>query len=267
MFFGIVALLLILFILSTVGRTGQQGLQALRNWSYAHRGLHGNGVPENSMEAFNRAKNAGYGIELDVHLLSDGNLAVIHDSALKRTTGASGCVEDLTIDELHNYGLENTDETIPAFHQVLDLISGQVPLIVELKSQRNNYSSLCAAACKMLDDYDGMYCIESFDPRCIYWLRKNRPSIIRGQLTENYFSSRNSKFPWYLKFTLTNQMLNFLTLPDFVAYRFKDRKSFSNVVCRKLWGIQGVSWTLKNLHEYEQACSEGWLPIFEGFEP
>lgn len=266
-FLIIVILLVMLYVLSTIGRTGHQGLLRLRNWSYAHRGLHGNGIPENSMEAFRRAKDAGYGVELDVHLLADGNLAVIHDSRLKRTTGADGCIEDLTTEDLKNYHLENTDETIPEFRQVLDLFAGRAPLIVELKCERNNYSQLCEAACKMLDDYDGVFCMESFDPRCVYWLRKNRPDIVRGQLTENYFASPKSKLPWYLKFALKNQILNFLTLPDFVAYRFKDRKTVSNMLCRKLWGVQGVSWTLKDRVEYDMACSEGWLPIFEGFEP
>ena len=256
-----------LYVLSTIGRTGHQGLLGLRDWSYAHRGLRGNGIPENSMEAFRRAKDAGYGVELDVHLLADGNLAVIHDSRLKRTTGADGRIEDLTTEDLKNYHLENTDETIPEFRQVLDLFAGRAPLIVELKCERNNYSQLCEAACKMLDDYDGVFCMESFDPRCVYWLRKNRPDIVRGQLTENYFASPKSKLPWYLKFALKNQILNFLTLPDFVAYRFKDRKTVSNVLCRKIWGVQGVSWTLKDRAEYDTACSEGWLPIFEGFEP
>lgn len=259
--------LLLLYVLSTVGRTGHRGLQKLQGWAYAHRGLHGEGVPENSMEAFRRAKNAGYGVELDVHLLADGNLAVIHDARLNRTTGQNGIVEDLVTLQLDHYHLEGTTETIPQFGEVLELFKGEVPLIVELKCERNNYAALCAAACKMLDGYDGPFCMESFDPRCIRWLRRNRPDIIRGQLTENYFASPSSKLPWYLKFVLKNQMLNFLTLPDFVAYKFKDRKTFSNLLCRKLWGVQGVAWTLKDPQEYDTALSEDWLPIFEGFKP
>ena len=263
----IVIVLLTLYVFSTIGRTGHKGLQGLRGWSYAHRGLHGRGVPENSMEAFRRAKEAGYGVELDVHLLADGNLAVIHDARLKRTTGAEGLIEDLTTQQLKNYRLEDTEETIPEFREVLELFAGQAPLIVELKCERNNYAALCETACRILDSYDGIYCMESFDPRCVYWLRKNRPDIIRGQLTENYFAANNSKLPWYLKFVLRNQMLNFLTLPDFVAYKYKDRKTISNTLCRRLWGIQGVSWTLKSQKEYDTARTEGWIPIFEDFCP
>lgn len=264
--FAVLLVLALLYICSTVGRKGHEGLEKLQGWSYAHRGLHGQGVPENSMEAFRRAKEAGYGIELDVHLLKDGNLAVIHDSLLKRTTGADGRIEDLTTEQLKDYRLEGTAETIPLFQDVLDLYDGVAPLIVELKEYRN-CAQLCEAACKMLDSYHGDYCMESFDPRCVRWLRINRPDIVRGQLTENYFRSNNKLLPWYLKFILQHQMLNFLTLPDFVAYKYVDRKTISNTICRKLWGIQGVTWTVKSQADYDTAVKEGWIPIFEGFEP
>ncbi len=264
----IVLIIATLYVLSTMGRTGHPQLPELRRWAYAHRGLYGNGVPENSLTAFRLAKETGYGIELDVHLLRDGNLAVMHDSKLMRTTGCDGRLEDLTIYQLENYRLEQTQEHIPLFSQVLDLIRGEVPLIVELKAAQGvRIHELCSNVCKLLDKYDGLYCLESFDPRCIRWLRKNRPEILRGQLTENYFASKSSPLPWFLKFVLKHQMLNFLTLPDFIAYRYGDRQTISNVVCRRLWKLQGVSWTIKNREEYDTAVAENWIPIFEGFLP
>ena len=264
---AIFAALLLLFVLATRGRTGHPGLEALRGWNYAHRGLHGNGVPENSMAAFRAALDRGYGIELDIHLIRDGGLAVIHDSRLVRTTGRDGCVEDLTTEELANYKLEGTGETIPTFRQVLDLFGGRAPLIVELKPERGNHAALAEAACRMLESYTGPYCIESFDPRCIYWLKKHRPDIIRGQLTEDFFHSK-TKLPWYLAAVLTHNLLNFLTQPDFVAYKFTDRKRTpANLLWKKLWGVQGVTWTLRSPEEYAAAKAEGWLPIFEYFEP
>lgn len=263
----ILSVLCVAYVLSTMCRKGHPGLSELRGWAYAHRGLHGNGVPENSMAAFKLAKEAGYGVELDVHLLSDGSLAVIHDSLLQRTTGASGYVEDLTADQLAAYKLEGTEETIPLFADVLTMFDGSVPLIVELKCTRNNFAPLCAKTCEALADYQGAYCLESFDPRCIRWLRKNRPELIRGQLTENYLLSKSSKLPWYLKFALTNQILNFLLLPDFVAYRFRDCRTLSNWFARSLWGTQGVTWTLRSQSEYDEAVKDGWIPIFENFRP
>ena len=262
-----IIVLIILYLLSIRCRSGHPGLKDLQGWSYAHRGLHGDGVPENSMAAFRAALDGGYGIELDIHLLKDGNLAVIHDSLLNRTTGQPGRVEDLTTEELKNFRLEGTEETIPEFMDVLTLFNGKAPLIVELKPVDGNHDALAEAACKMLEGYKGVYCMESFDPRCVAWLKKNRPEIIRGQRTENFFKSR-SDLPDYLKFLLKHDMTNFLTVPDFVAYKFADRKdTISNDLCRKLWKAQGVSWTLKTKEDYDTAVKEGWLPIFEGFRP
>lgn len=259
--------LVLLWILALRCRRNRPGLADLRNWSYAHRGLHGPGVPENSMAAFRAALDGGFGVELDVHLLKDGNLAVMHDSLLNRITGQAGRMEDLTIGELKDYSLEGTAETIPEFGEVLDLFGGKAPLIIELKSADGNHAALTEAACKLLEGYPGPFCMESFDPKCVAWLRKNRPDIIRGQLAENFFRSRND-LPDHLKFLATNLLFNFLTVPDFIAYKFADRNTTpSTVLCRKLWRAQGVSWTLRTREEYDTAVSEGWLPIFEGFLP
>ena len=263
----VIAVLAVLYMLSVRGRTGHTDLHKLHGWKYAHRGLHSDGIPENSMAAFRAALEHGYGIELDVHLLADGNLAIIHDSLLKRTTGVDGRIEELTTGQLEDIRLEGTDEKIPLFSQVLALYDGKAPLIVELKPQGKNYGALCRKAVDMLDTYKGVYCLESFDPRCLLWLKKHRPDLIRGQLTENYFLSKTSPLPWVLKFLLTHQMGNFLTKPDFVAYRCSDRYTFSNTVARKLWKLHGVTWTLKDRQDYDNAVKEGWIPIFEGFKP
>ncbi|MBQ5799377.1 MAG: hypothetical protein IIW18_01550, partial [Oscillospiraceae bacterium] len=108
----------------------------LEGWRYAHRGLHdaAQGIPENSMTAFRRAVEHGFGAELDVHLLADGSLAVFHDSDLQRMTGREGKIEDLTAADLADYRLNGTEETIPAFAEVLALFeAAKLPLIVELK--------------------------------------------------------------------------------------------------------------------------------------
>lgn len=260
----LILLLSLLYLLCLHGRTGHKGMQQLRAWRYAHRGLHDETHPENSMAAFAAALAGGYGIELDVHLLADGNLAVIHDSSLLRTAGAEVKIEDLTTEDLTRYRLQGTEETIPTFRQVLDLFAGKAPLIVELKTANNNHAALCQAACNMLDDYSGPFCVESFDPRCVLWLKKHRPDIIRGQLAEN-FCAVKSPVPWILRFILTHQLANFLLQPDFVAYKFADRKNLGNFLVRKLWGVQGVSWTIRSREDLEAAEREGYLGIFEAF--
>ena len=262
----IIAVLIALYVLFLRGRSNHPGMAALRGWAYAHRGLHGNGLPENSMGAFRAALEGGYGIELDLHLLKDGNLAVIHDSLLKRTTGAEGRIEDLTTEDLKDYRLEGTEETIPTFREVLDLYAGKAPLIVELKPVGDNHARLTETACTMLESYDGPYCIESFDPRCVRWLRKNRPQVIRGQLSENFLKT-DSEMSWLLRFVLTHNLMNFLTYPDFIAYRFDHRGTMSNDYCRKVWKVQGVSWTIRSKEDFDAAVKEGWIPIFENFIP
>ena len=264
-----IELLLVLtavYLFALAGRTGHRGLKDLQGWSYAHRGLHGKGIPENSMAAFRAALDHGFGIEFDLHLLKDGNIAVIHDSLLKRTTGAEGRIEDLTTEDLKNYRLEGTEETIPTFRELLDLYAGKAPLIVELKPVNGNHAKLAETVCNMLQDYPGVYCIESFDPRCVAWLKKNRPQIIRGQLSENFFRS-DPKMSLPLKLMLSTLVDNLVTRPDFVAYKFADRKNLSVFLCRKLFRLQGVSWTLRSKEEYDIAVMEGWLPIFENFIP
>ena len=262
----ILVILVAFYLLSLRCRKGHKGLAALQGWNYAHRGLHNETRPENSMAAFRAALENGFGIELDIHLLKDGNLAVIHDSSLKRTAGADVNIEDLSTEDLCRYHLEGTDQTIPAFRDVLDLYAGKAPLIVELKVERNNYAQLAEAACNMLDTYDGPFCIESFDPRCVYWLKKHRPDIIRGQLSRNFMTGE-AYVPWIFRFLMTHQLINFLILPDFVAYMYEDRKNLGNFLARKLWGVQGVSWTIRTKENLRTATEEGYLPIFEGFMP
>ena len=254
--------------LAVQGRRGHPGMETLRGWAYAHRGLHGGGVPENSMAAFRAALEAGYGVELDIHLTADGDLAVIHDSTLARTAGADRRVADLTMAQLREYTLEGTRQTIPAFRDVLNLFAGRAPLIVELKADGDNCRQLVEAAVAAMAGYRGPWCMESFDPRCVYLLKKNHPEVIRGQLAENFLAAGNSRMHPVLQFALTHNLFNFLTRPDFVAYRFDQRDATPTTrIWEKLWKLQGVAWTLRSREAYDAAAARGWMPIFEGFRP
>ena len=145
------------------------------------------------------------------------------------------------------------------------MFDGTVPLIVELKAAKN-HGALVDAAVKALRGYRGAYCVESFDPRCLWHLRRWHPDIIRGQLSQNFMKS-DEKLSGVTKFVLTHLLTNFLTRPDFVAYRFTDRKELSVTLARKLWGVQGVVWTLTDNEQHAKALKEGYLPIFENYEP
>ena len=131
---GIVVLIFLLYLLC-LRCDRRRDWKKLRGWRYAHRGFHDKPrIPENSLPAFKRAVQCGFGAELDVHLMKDGHLAVIHDASLKRTAGADVLVEDLTAEELRQYTLEGTEYHIPLLEEVLPIFAGKAPLIVELKA-------------------------------------------------------------------------------------------------------------------------------------
>lgn len=258
-----------LFTLLLQCRRGHSAWGLLRLFRYAHRGYHDKPrIPENSMAAFRRAIENGYGAELDVHLMKDGRLAVIHDASLRRTAGADVLVEDLTAEELKQYRLEGTNEQIPLLEEVLELFQDRTPLIIELKAERGNHAALAEATCRMLDRYRVHYCIESFDPRCLIWLKKNRPEIVRGQLSEQFL--RHGETAGHGKATmwlLGNLFSNVAVRPDFIAYRFSDRDNLCLRWCRKFYHVQEVNWTIRTKEEMEAAEAQGNLVIFECFDP
>ncbi|NLU24759.1 MAG: glycerophosphodiester phosphodiesterase [Clostridiales bacterium] len=266
----IIIILLELWTLLLWCRRGHPAWKTLGLFRYAHRGLHDKerGIPENSMAAFRRAIDNAYGAELDVHLLKDGRLAVIHDASLKRTAGADVQVEDLTAEELKQYRLEGTEEQIPLLEEVLALFADRTPLVVEIKAERGNHAALTKATCEMLDRFPVQYCMESFDPRVLLWLRRNRPEIVRGQLSEQFLRHGDGGEQGKLTlFMLQNLLTNFLTRPDFIAYRFSDRKALNLRWCRKFYRVQEINWTIDSKADMRTAEKEGNLVIFERFDP
>ena len=220
------------------------------------------------MAAFRRARERNWGIELDVHLTRDSRLAVIHDASLLRTAGAEVLVEDLTAAQLKAYRLEGTQEQIPLLEEVLELFAGGPPLVVELKAERGNHNRLAAAACRLLDQYDVTYVIESFDPRCLRWLKRHRPEILRGQLSEQYLKRPNGvRVSNIVLWALVNLLSNAFTCPDFIAYRKEDRDCLSLRLCRKLYGVREFDWTVTSKEEMEELERLGNHVIFERFDP
>lgn len=261
----VLLLLLLYFLLGT--RRGQKKWKVLRRFRYAHRGLHRKpDVPENSLAAFRKAVEHGFGAELDVHLTADKRLAVIHDSSLWRTCSVPGNVEDFTAKELSRFRLEGTEEKIPFLEEVLPLFAGKTPLIVEIKPAKGNWTELTEATCAMLDRFPVEYCMESFDPRVLLWLKKYRPDVIRGQLAQD-FLKEPSGLSLPHRFLLTNLLYNCRTRPDFIAYKFEDRRQFSLWFCRVFCRVQEVDWTIRSLKDMERAEALGNLVIFEGFVP
>lgn len=251
-------------------RRNHPGWDRLGGVRYAHRGLHdaAQGVPENSMTAFRRAVEHGFGAELDVHLMADGKLAVFHDSSLKRMCGAEVEIEDLTAADLPSYPLLGTEETIPLLWDVLSLFEGKTPLIIELKVERDNANTLTDTVMAALMGWRGTYCIESFHPLALLRLKDKYPEVVRGQLSENFLKADGiGKLSVPGRFILTNLLTTAATSPDFIAYKWQDRRNPSLRLMRKLYGVREVSWTIRDRYTMEKLEQDGAIPIFEGFLP
>lgn len=235
---------------------------------YAHRGLHDNTseAPENSMAAFQKAVDAGFGIELDVQLSADKVPVVFHDFSLKRVCGVDGKVADYTYEELQQFTLFDSDQKIPKFSDFLKLVDGRVPLIIEYKIP-GGLTEVCPVADKLLQDYKGAYCIESFNPLGLLWYRQNRKEIMRGQLSDNFLKSGEKEFSPLLYFALHHMLFNFLTKPDFIAYNHNRYRDLSRRLCRYLYRCPAVAWTIKSGEELTNRRKDFDLFIFDSFLP
>lgn len=251
-------------------RRNQPGWEKLEGVRFAHRGLHdlNLGVPENSMAAFRRAIDHGFGAELDVHLMADGNLAVVHDSDLTRVCGKKACIEDLVEEELMDYPLMGTEELIPLFEEVLELFEGKTPLVIELKVEGGNANALTDAVMAMLEEWDGAYCLESFHPAVLLRLKERYPWVLRGQLSQNFLrDSEVGNLSLPARFVLTNLLTTGLTKPDFIAYNWKDRGNLCLRWMKTLYGVHEVDWTVRDQKTMESLDQAGVTSIFEGFVP
>ena len=261
----VVSVLLALYLWCIMPRFQKRSMGEFLDWNYAHRGFHDNktDAPENSLKAMKLAVENGYGIELDVQLTKDEKVVVFHDATLKRVCGVDAKVNSMTYEELQKLRLFNSEETIPLFSEVLKVIDGKVPLIMEVKMV-NAKTRVCELADKELEGYHGVYCMESFHPFAVRWFRKNRPEVIRGQLAANF--RKEGKKEGISDWMVHMLLVNVLGRPDFVAYSHKSAGNFSRKVTRLL-GATAVAWTIRSQKELDMHKKHFDLFIFEGFQP
>lgn len=254
-----------MYLFAVMPRIGRHG-DKMKGVFYAHRGLHNRkaGIPENTMAAFRRAVNAGYGIELDIQLTKDEKVVVFHDFDLKRVCAAEGDVSDYTYEELQEFSVYGTEERIPLFEDVLKTVGGRVPLLVEMK-YKDFGSRICEKADTLLRNYKGEYCIESFHPWALRWYKRHRPDVCRGQLSMNFSRQEGALHPAQL--AAQHLLFNFIGRPDFIAYDIRDKKAFSKNLCRKLFGCPSAAWTVRSAAQLEKCRPYYDAFIFEGFLP
>ena len=232
--------------------------------NFAHRGLYNNeDLPENSLGAFQCAVDNRYGIELDIQLSSDNIPMVFHDATLSRMCGIDGKLCDYTCAELQRIKLLGTEYTIPTLAEVLELVNGSVPLIVEFKPGK---LELCNIACPMLDEYNGIFCVESFDPCIIQKIKKMRPQYVRGQLITNTSKKKTFKNS-IINFLLSSMVVNVLSRPDFVAYDVNIKCNLSVFICKRLFKIPMFAWTVASEQDYKKHYGKNVFTIFEKIRP
>ncbi len=237
----------------------------LKKYLYAHRGLHNDEkfIPENSLAAFNAACEAGYGMELDVQFSKDMQIVVFHDDDLKRMCGVDRKVNELSYEELSELSLNGTDNRIPLFTDVLKLVDGRTPIVVELKNCKL-HDKLVVETNKILRSYKGDYCVESFNPLIVRKYAKTNPMVLRGLLMSNHVKSKSINI--VLGFMIQEMLLNFMARPQFIAC---DHNALS------IWGVNVVrfvfkpvmaTWTIRSEEEFEKVKKFD-IVIFEHFLP
>lgn len=262
---ALILLIMLWLALILPARSGRVQRAPFQNRMFAHRGFYeiDQSVPENSLPAFQRAVDAGYGVELDVQLTKDKIVVVFHDDDLKRVCGVEGRVDAFTLDELQSFPLYGTAQRIPTFSDVLTVLGGHVPVIVELKSG-GDWKGLCERTLPMLRAQQGDYCVESFHPLLVRWFYLHAPEILRGQLSE---ASRYSKryMPFYQSIMMSRLLTNVLTHPQFIAYRIGP-KCLSARVSERL-GAMKVAWTARPDDDMAKLARQNDAIIFEHFSP
>ena len=228
----------------------------------AHRGFYtpDQSIPENSLAAFRRAAEHGYGLELDVQLSRDGQVVVFHDDTLKRMCGIPSRVDELDLDDLKKLRLQDTDEQIPLFSEVLEAVDGRVPMVVELKNGKRN-KELCDKTLAFLTSYKGETCVESFNPLIVRYFKINAPHMLRGQLAQPIKPYVDDGMSFFVGFVLANVLLNVLCRPHFICYMI-GKKPFFVRFSEALGAVKAV-WTSHD----KTAEKEYDIVIFEHYEP
>ncbi len=244
------------------------GLDWLVERPVAHRGLHGDGLIENTLGAARAAVEATFAIEVDLQLSADGEVVVFHDDTLDRLTDATGPVAARTLAELKEIAIRGSNERIPTLQDLLDTVAGRTPLVLELKSNWDGSDKLAARTAEILTGYEGPVAGMSFDPRILIDLQKYAPGLPRGIVAERHYDD-----PEWAPLTpaqrrnLGHLLHGLQTRPHFVAYHVKDLPAPAPLIARYLFGMPLLTWTVRSDADRQRARRWANQMIFEGFKP
>ncbi len=258
----------VVYIFLVMPRVGGADMD-LQSTDYAHRGLWSPSVPENSLAAFREAKLEGYGIELDVRVSADGVPVVFHDASLMRMCGKRQMLSSLRAAELCALSLKGTEEYIPTLSQVLSLVEGHVPLLIEIKGTVLDSATrrLCQALCEILDGYGGAFAIQSFSPKILAYFKKYRPRYARGQLVAKMTKQSSAGLNALIRFALTHMLTNVISRPDFVAVDGRLINEPAFLLATKLFSARGFVWTVRREEQYALCRRRSLYAVFEKIKP
>lgn len=229
----------------------------LKGTTFAHRGLHGTGVPENTMAAFESAIERGLGIELDVQRSSDGHPMVFHDWELDHLTSEQGPFSRRSAEQLGRIAVAGSDQTIPTLGQVLEMVAGRAPVLIEIKSRADQRANaLCLPVRRELEGYNGPHAIMSFDPRVTRWFADFSPLTVRGLV----ITEEDDKA---LPGRLRRHVALWKAKPDFLAYDIRDLPG-RFPASQRARGIPVATWTVRSADHRERAAQYADAPIAEG---
>jgi len=238
----------------------------------AHRGLHdaARGCIENSLSAFSAAIAAGYGIELDVQRSADDVAVVFHDDDMDRLTDLSGAFRDFSAAKLGRTVLRGSTDTIPTFREVLALVVGRVPLLVEIKENWNTMEDtdgiLEKAIAADLVGYAGPVAVMAFNPHCIAHMARQAPDLPRGLTTEAYDPVLNAPIPAEVCAYLREIPDYDRTESSFISHQASDlgRPRVSEL---KRQGARILCWTIRSPEAEAEARRIADNVTFEGYLP
>ena len=204
---------------------------------YAHRGFHSEIVTENTKEAFKIAIERNYPIELDVRLTKDKTVIVFHDRNLKRLYDINEKVKDYKYKKLS----KASSKEISKLTDILNLINGKVPVIIEVKKDRRDFK-LEKELVKILDKYNGSFAVKSFNKKTMLWFKRNREEYVRGLLVHNNIKTIFDRYRLYR--TINKLDLDFIS----VNYRLLNKR----YIRRYGKNMKVLAWTIKNSEVYSK---------------
>ena len=267
---SLITIVIVLYIFLTMPRIFDVADMDLLSTDYAHRGLHGGTIPENSLTAYKNAIDNEYGIEIDVQLSSDGEIFVFHDETVTRMCGVHKKLSEMTSAEIKQLRLSGTYEHIPTLAEVLSLVDGSVPLLIEVKYYAHT-AKLCASLAEMLDTYQGAFAIQSFDPRVLRYFKKYRPRFARGQLVAKTDKKSKQKnldgLNPFINFLLEHLLLNVLSRPDFISIQNNHSRELGFVLATEVFKAKAFIWTVRSKKQHLFFKRQGYFTIFENIRP